>query len=184
MNKRSFLVISFVLFCIAFSATVKAQAKVDDKESARLFVQRFYDWSFTLFKAEGSGGDKQLSDQQIIMKHSREFFSNDLRKALVNYYNTPTKDGDIGLDFDPFMAGQDFWEGYETGNVNQAGNKFFVDVHSIKKGEPRKAVLAAELIVIAEVTKESGHWAITNFTYVDGGKKFDLLNLLKDQAKG
>jgi hypothetical protein len=171
------------LLFLTVCADVKAQ-KVDDKESVRVFVQKFYDWYSVLYNADSPGKKTQLSSQQIAMKHGREFFSTDLQKTLTNYYDTPRKDGDIGLDFDPFIAGQDSWPGYETGNVKQEGNKFFVDVHSIEKGGSRKAVLAAQLIVIAEVTKESGLWVITNFTYVDSGSKYNLLALLKNQAKG
>ena len=158
-------------------SSVNAQSSVDDKESARLFVQKFYDWSFPLFKAN-------IADQKIIMKHGREFFGQNLRKALETYYNTPTKDGDIGLDFDPFMAGQDFGEGYQTGNVKQVENKFLIDVHDIKNGQSRKAVLASALLVTVEVTKEAGKWAITNFLYPSDLGNTNLLKLLKNQQKG
>jgi hypothetical protein len=184
MNKKRFSIVNIMALSVIMLSSVNAQSKTDDKESARIFVQKFYDWYSVLYNAEVPGKKTQLSSQQIAMKHSREFFSVNLQKALTNYYDTPAKDGDIGLDFDPFIAGQDSGPGYETGSVKQVGNKSFVDVHSIKKGQPRKAVLAAELIVIAEVTKESGHWVITNFTYVDNGGKYNLLGMLKNLAKG
>ena len=184
MKKKYFLILNILILSMGIFSKSNAQssASINEKESARLFVQKFYTWSFPLFKAEPE--KNQLSDQEIIMKHSKEFFSQHLRKALENYYGTPRKDGDIGLDFDPFMAGQDYWPGYETGNVKQEGSSFFVDVHSIEKGASRKAVLAAELIVVAEVTKESGQWVIANFIYADSGSKFNLLGMLKNQAKG
>jgi hypothetical protein len=184
MRRKRFLIFSIIVFGTITFLGANAQSKIDEKESARLFVQKFYDWYSALYNADNPGAETQPSSQQVAMKHSREFFSANLQKALTNYYGTPRKDGDIGLDFDPFIAGQDSGPGYETGNIKEAGNKFLVDVHSIKKGETHQAVLAAELIVVAEVTKESGHWVIANFTYVDSGKRYDLLGLLKDQAKG
>jgi len=182
MNKKRLSIISFIILCMTTFTNVNAQAKIDDKESARLFVQKFYDWSFGLFRAD-IGGNSQLSDQEIIMKHSREFFSQNLRKALEDYYHTPAKDGDIGLDFDPFMAGQDVGEGYQTGNVKQVGNKFLVDVRDIKNGQSRTSVFNAPLLVTVEMTKEQGKWAITNFLYPAELGNNNLLLLLKNEQK-
>ena len=184
MKKKHFLILNMIIPCMVMFLNVNAQSSVEDKESARVFVQKFYTWSFALFKADVPGEKNQLSDQEIIMKHSKEFFGQNLRKALENYYNKPTKDGDIGLDFDPFMAGQDFGEGYQTGNVKQEGNKFLIDVHDIKNGQSRKAVLAAALLVTVEVTKEAGKWTIANFIYPADAGNTTLLQLLKNQQKG
>ncbi len=173
------------MLCTAFSANIKAQAKADDKESARIFVQKFYDWYSVLFDADVPAKKGQLSSQQIVMKHSREFFSDNLRKALTDYYDRPLKEGDddIGLDFDPFIAGQDLGAGLETCDVRQEGNKFWVDVHNVKKGRPKKEILAAGILAVAEVTKENGHWVITNFEYPPAGAKANLLAMLEDQKR-
>jgi len=182
--KKHFIIFNIVVVCVFVFFKAKAQSTVDDKESARMFVQKFYDWSFVLFKTDYPKTKNQLSDQQIIMKHGKDFFGQDLRKALENYYNTPTKDGDIGLDFDPFMAGQDYGVGYQTGNVKQLGNKFLVDVHDVKSGQPKGAVLAAPVEVTVEVVKEAGKWAITNFLYPAELANTNLLQLLKNEQKG
>ncbi|HZY35823.1 MAG TPA: hypothetical protein VFE53_04200 [Mucilaginibacter sp.] len=184
MIKRYFLISGLIVLCTAFSANIKAQAKPDDKESARVFVQKFYDWYSVLFDAEPVQKPGKLSSQQIAMKHSREFFSAHLRTALSDYYNRPLKDDeDIGLDFDPFIAGQDLGAGLQTCNVRQEGNRFWVDVHNIKKGQPQKAIQAAEVLAVAEVTKEDGHWVIINFEYPPAGDKANLLAMLEDQKK-
>lgn len=183
MKKRRFFVIGLFLLSIAFSAKVRAQTKADDKKSARIFVQKFYDWYMVLFDQDDPPKKGRLSSQQIVMKHSREFLSDRLRQALETYYRMPSKNDDIGLDFDPFANAQDTGYGYQTGNVKQAGNVFWVDVRDGKKGQPQKSILAADLILTAEVIKERGHWVIANLIYPAGKNKTNLLDLLKDQQK-
>ena len=183
MKKIQFIVLNVIIVSLITFSDVNAQSTVNDKESASIFVQKYYDWYSALYEAD-TPGSKGPYSQQIMMKKSGEYFNATLREALIYYYNTPLKDDDIGLDFDPFIAGQDSGAGYQAGNVKQVGNDFFVDVHNIEKGKPKKEILAAEVLVIVEVTKVNGNWKIVNFTYPPFNVKYDLLNMLKGLKQG
>ena len=178
MKKVGFTVSLIILNIISFS-NVKAQSSVNEKESARVFVQKFYDLYSALYEAD-IPHSKGPSSQQIIMKKSNYYFDATLRKSLIEYYYAPVKDDDIGLDFDPFIAGQDSGEGYQTGNVNQIGNNFFVDVHNIHAGKTKKEILAAEIVVITQVVKVNGQWKIANFKYPPfKPNNYNLLSMLE-----
>jgi len=161
----------------------------NDKESGRVFVQRFYDWynqlasSFVPVKKNGV-----RSPDIIALKQHSEYFDASLSKAIIDDYDAQSKvRGDIvGLDFDPFLNAQDTGFEYQTGNVKQTGNRFFVDVHCGAKGK-RKETLATKTVVIAEIVKEGTSWKFTNFMYPIDGRQDDLMQMLgtykKDQAK-
>jgi hypothetical protein len=184
MIKGNFLVIGLFLLCIAFSANVKAQAKPGDKESARIFVQKFYDW-YGALDAAHEPGDKGPGPMTLSLKHNPPYFESTLRRGIIADRKAQAKvPGElVGLDFDPIINAQDVRSGYQTGNVKQEGDKFFVDVHDIKNGKSRSAILAAELVVTAEVAKIGGHWEFINFVYpkADGGR--NLLDVLKGLKK-
>jgi len=160
-------------------STVKAQSSTDTKESARIFVQKFYDWYAIMDADDGFAKKHNASPFSYTVSKRGSYFETLLRKELVNYFRVPTNDDDIGLDFDPISAAQDTRSGFQTGNVKQVGNKFQVDIHDIKSGRQRKEVLAAELALIAEVTNVNGRWEFSNFIYPSPDGKSDLMSILK-----
>jgi hypothetical protein len=179
MTKRLFSISVIVFITVVFSG-VTAQSKTDDKENARVFVQKFYDWYSVLVSATLEKRAKTPPDI-VAIKARGYYFDIPLRKALIDDANAQAKvAGEIvGLDFDPFSNAQDTRVGYQTGNVKQLGNTFLVDVHDIEKGKSEKAILAAELVVVAKVVKVNGHWVFTNFIYPSKGGSNDLLSTLR-----
>ena len=163
---------------------VNAQSLVDSKESARAFVQKFYDWYAVLVSATLEKRRNTPPDM-VAIKERGYYFDIPLRKALTDDANAQAKvPGEIvGLDFDPFSNAQDTRVGYQTGNVKQIGNTFLVDVHDIEKGKPEKAILAAELVVVAKVVKVNGRWVFANFIYPSKDSSNDLLSTLKALRK-
>lgn len=184
MKNKYFSALSIIILCMLIFSDVNAQSPVDNKESARVFVQKFYDWyavlvSATLEKRVNSPPD------MVAIKARGYYFDGPLRKALIDDANAQAKiPGEIvGLDFDPFSNAQDKRAGYQTGNVKQIGNTFLVDVHDIEKGKPEKAILAADLAVVAKVVKVNGRWVFTNFIYPSKDGSNDLLTILRTLRK-
>lgn len=178
------IVLSMVIF-----STVKAQSAVVSKESARIFVQKFYDW-YAVMDADDNFTKKHNASAFSFTVHRHgEYFDIHLKNALMDYFHTPLKDDEMGLDFDPISAAQDTRTGFQTGNVTQLGNNFFVDVHDVKKGTIRKDILASPIAIVVEVAKVGSVWKIANFIYPAEGKSKQtnlqqlLINLQKEHAK-
>ena len=182
MNKKRFSIVNIIVLGVIMFSNVNAQSKNDDKESARVFVQRFYDWYGVVDSSYISAGKNPVASA---LGQKKECFDVHLRKAIMDdeHAQAKAKGELVGLDFDPFTNAQDTRVGYQAGNVKQVGDKFFVDVHDIAKGQSKKAILAAELAVVAEVTKANGHWVFTNFIYRSKDGDENLLQILKKLAK-
>ena len=160
-------------------SNANAQSSEDNKESARVFVQKFYDWYNALYSNQLEKKDTLSTDMVAIHQRS-EYFDIVLRKALINDYRAQSKtiDDIVGLDWDPFLIGQEIRDGwYRTGNVKQIGDKFFVDIRNIEKGKSKNTAQHGELLGVAEVVKLNGHWVFTNFIYPTAHD--DLLGVLK-----
>ncbi|HTE00305.1 MAG TPA: hypothetical protein VK668_13525 [Mucilaginibacter sp.] len=163
-------------------SNVNAQSSADNRESARVFVQKFYDW-YTVLYSNQLGKKDSLPTNVVAINQRQEYFDIPLRKALINDYRAQSKitEGIVGLNWDPFLTGQEIRIGYQTGNVKQVGNKFLVDIHDIEKGKLESAILDAELLLVAEVVKVNGHWVFMNFIYP---KRHDnLLMVLRSLRK-
>lgn len=179
MKKIQFIVLNVIILSMVTFSGVNGQSTANDKEGARIFVQKFYDWFGTM----GALSDKPMNNDPmaLCLRHKPPYFEGKLRMAIIEDEQAQAKSpGEIvGLDFDPIANAQDTRTGFQTGNVTQRGDKFFVDVHDIKKGQPSNAVLKAPLILTAEVAQIDGHWEFFNFIYPkeDGGN--NLLAILK-----
>ena len=184
MKKNYFLIVNIIVLSACMVSNANAQAKTDEKENARIFVQRFYDWYTVLYNADTPGKIQTVSPEAAALNKKKECFDTALREALIEDNKAQAKaDEIVGLDSDPFLASQDNGFAYQTGSVKQVGNKFLVDVHCDLIGKSRKAILAAEVAVVAEVVKNDGHWIFTNFIYADEKGKTDLLTILSNLAK-
>jgi len=141
---------------------VNAQSKINNTESARLFVQKFYDWYGQVYAKQ-----RHIIAHVMVLKHHPPYLDKELFDALVADDRAQEKypRAIIGLGFDPFTNDLDARKGFQTGLVTQNGVDFFVDVHDIKNGRSKKEVLASEIILTAEVTKMNGHFAFVNFIY-------------------
>lgn len=179
MTKYKLILLSLIGF-----VGISAKAQLSTKESVRAFVQRFYDkYSVYVNDVPAFIRKHNASPFAYTFKTHGECFDNKLHHAIANYFKTPLK-GEIGLDFDPIINAQDDRKGYETADVQQKGNNFFIDVHDIQKGKNKNQVLAAEVAVIAEVTNVNGHWKFVNFIYPAlSGDNSDLLTIFKSLQK-
>jgi hypothetical protein len=157
----------------------KAQAPTD-KDGAKAFVQQFYSWYVPLYEKGKPAADL------VALKQKATWFDAAVSNAIKkDYSEQPPNAGEIlGLDFDPFLSAQDTGFDYQAGSVKQVGNKFLVDIHAGLIGKSKKEILAAETVVIAQVTNVGGHWKFTNFLYPVGGDLLTVLtNLRDDRAK-
>lgn len=182
-TRKLFLLLVLVAFGYAFTANLKAQPVANDKESARAFVQKFYDWYSALSNAEMPGKRHQLSPEQVLMRQRKKYFDDRLGNALRQYYAKPLKDDDLGLDFDPFLNAQDTGPTYHACHVVQHGNKYTVELRDLKKGKPEKDLAYADLLLMVELKKDNDHWVFTNFLYPMKAGDSSLLDLLKEQKK-
>jgi hypothetical protein len=184
MKDKYFSIPGIIILCMIIFSGANGQPSVDSKESARVFVQKFYDW-YGAMDAAAIPGDKSPGPMALSLRHKPAYFESKLKDAINADEAAQAKvPGEIvGLDFDPITNAQDTRSGYQTGNVKQQRDNFFVDIHDIKSGQSRKAVLAAELVVTAEVAKINGQWEFINFIYpkADGGR--NLLDILKGLKK-
>ncbi|HWD88274.1 MAG TPA: hypothetical protein VG367_09120 [Mucilaginibacter sp.] len=179
MKKYKLILLSLIGF-----VGVSANAQMSTKESARAFVQRFYDkYSVSVRDVPAFIKKHNASPFAYTFKTHGEYFEKKLHDAIAAYFKAPLKD-EIGLDFDPIINAQDDRNGYETADVRQKGNNFFVGVHDIQKGKNKNQVLSAEVSVIAEVTNANGQWKFVNFIYPAlSGSNSDLLTILKSLKK-
>jgi Protein of unknown function (DUF3828) len=186
MNKKRFSIVTVIALCmIMFSCENVSQPKTDDRESARVFVQQFYDWYNALYNADTPDKKDVVPAETTALSKKADFFDAPLRTAIIEDQNAQAKvpDDIVGLDSDPFLNAQDIGFSYQTGNVKQSGSTFAVDVHSDMAGKTRKVVLASEIAVVAEVVKVNGKWKFTNFIYPSKDGDTNLLDLLKGFQK-
>jgi hypothetical protein len=151
---------------------LKAQAPVANKESAKAFVQKFYDWYLPLYN-KPIDRKKPIPADILAINQKPEYFDEPLRKALLADAAGQAKHpGEIvGLDFDPFLSAQDDVPGFKLGDVKEAGNKFWVIFNPTH--------------VTAEVMITGGSWKFTDFIYPAHDKmpQISLLHMLT-KAKG
>jgi len=179
MKTRHFSVICVVILFVTMFSHVKAQPTADNKEDARIFVQKFYDWYGAL---DAAYKPHQIAPFRVVVNKRAADIDVPLRNAIMHYFNSSLKGADMGLDFDPIIAAQDTRSGFQTGDVKQKGNNFFVDVHDIKSGAPQKSI-SAELILTVEVSKINGQWELVNFIYPPSNGGSNLLMILNNFAK-
>jgi hypothetical protein len=164
---------------------LKAQVPASEKAEAKAFVQKFYDWYNVLQADDDFIRKHNLSQFAFAMKERGSYFDMPLRNAITDYFRTPVKSGEMGLDFDPISDAQDTRSGFQTGNVKQVGNKFLIDLHDLPKGKSEQEILASKTFLIAVAVKVGTDWKLANFIYPAEGKtkQTDLLKLLAHQKK-
>jgi len=172
------------MFLLSCDNTVKHSA-IDDKENARIFVQKFYDWYKKLYN-EGVTATDNVGTDVYMIKHKPQYLDDSLLNAFIEYYRAEPKQADeiVGLDFDPILDSQDIGWDYQTGKVRQVGDKFFIDIHCDTHGKPKDTILALPPIIVAEVVKKNRQWKFVNLSYPPPeGKGEDLLKMLADYKK-
>jgi hypothetical protein len=158
----------FVLIGI-FSGPALAQAPVRRAESSacRKFVQEFYDWYSPLARKS-----TREPAWNLALQRKPEAFGADLLKALkIDSEAAAHAKGDIvGLDFDPFVGGQDPADHYQARGVSWQGETCLIEVWSAAEAKSKKPD------AIAEVVLAGGHWEFQNFRYPESNS--NLLSVL------
>jgi Protein of unknown function (DUF3828) len=143
------------------------------QKSCRNFVQGFYDW---YLKQEKDNCDKRLTRSDLYKKVFKKVaFSPELQRRLKEDDEAQAKVPlmEIGLDFDPFLNGQNPGERYEVGQVTLKNGKYWVDVYVFGNGEKSQ-----KPSVHPELVNQNGRWCFVNFHY--DTPNLDLLSILKD----
>lgn len=154
------------MMSVAISGGANAQTE-DRKESARIFVQQFYDWFGNIYHRE-----RHITAHFVVLKTKPEYIDKKLLDALIADDRASARHPReiIGLGFDPFANSLDNRQGFQTGRVTQKGDRFFVNVHDIRGGQPASAV--AKLVLTAEVANMNGRWVFMNFIYPKKAGKY------------
>ena len=166
---------------------VKAQSQLNDKESARVFVQKFYNWYNKLYNNQLTNCKNCENADKFTVEHKPQYFEAKLLRAYIEYFNAEPKKADeiIGLDFDPILAAQDVGFDYQTGSVKKVNGRFFIDIHCGQVGKSRMEILKEPIVLNAEVINTDGVWKFANFTYPNpnGGNLLDMLKTSKKEAE-
>jgi len=149
-------------------ATALVSTPSQDVQSCRQFTRDFYDWYVPYTQKQLNG---RVSD--VAIKRKPEVFSASLLQALKadSEAQARVKGYIVGIDFDPFVGGQDPYEHYTVRQVTLKAGKCFAEVwHEAAEDTARKPD------VIAELTEQEGHWLFVNFQYPDVNT--DLVSVL------
>lgn len=173
--KRIKLLLSFILLVLPVSLRAQSDNTRLNSDSAKKFVQSFYDWYVP--KALSSKSEP-ASDTALKVKGN--CFSLELRQKLREDSEAQAKvEGEIvGLDFDPFLNAQDPGMHYSVGKVLPKGESYLVEVHRVVSGK-----LEEKLTATAEVAGKNGQWYFVNFIYPNGHNLLGVLKALKDERE-
>jgi hypothetical protein len=165
--RRSQFIRGLLFSSLAYS--LKAQSRLNPQGTgpAREFVQKFYNW-YTPIAREESPTPPWIT----AIRKQDSAFSRELATALQLDADAQSvaKGEIVGIDFDPFLSGQDPCDHYATESVNVSGEKYLAEIHCVMAGKERE-----KPVVISELRNNGGHWIFVNFHYA--GNK-DLLSLL------
>src|SRR5262249_29796769 len=119
--------------------------------------------------------DKQEHDQEVVLK--QKYLGPKLSHDLTIDWDAQakSKDGIVGLDFDPFINAQDVAERYVLGKVTPKKDSYWVEVWGYWNGKKNP-----KPDVEPEVMLTNGEWRFVNFHYRDEhGHYNDLISTLK-----
>jgi hypothetical protein len=155
---------------VTLSHALYAQTKniSNANRSPRGFVQRFYDW-YVPKAVEHSSAPAW----NVALQAKGSSFSPELRVKLRKDSAAQARaEGEIvGLDFDPFLNGQDPDPHYQVKKIRRRGERYRVSIDSSSTANSSN-----NPSVIAEVMQQRGQWRFVNFRYANGR---DLLSILK-----
>jgi hypothetical protein len=143
--------------CFAISLTLPTPAVAQvasgtaDSSSCRGFVQQFYDWYVPFAQTTIKGRASDLA-----LRHKAEVFSPALLGALkVDSDASARAKGEIvGIDFDPFVGGQDPADHYGARRVTRRDNKCSAEIW---RASPTDTVAkSGKPDVIADVVLDRG----------------------------
>ena len=143
--------------CFAFAQVASTP---DQSASCRRFARAFYNWYVPLIAKPSNG---PASD--IALRRKAEVFEPALLQELKldSEARARAKGELVGIDFDPFVGGQDPADRYEVRAVRWQNNQCSAEVWSVST--PGTAAPTGKPDVVAEILQHDGHWQFSNFRY-------------------
>jgi hypothetical protein len=146
-----------------------AQALQDHASECQHFAVHFYAWYVPLTQ-------KNLNEPafHVAIRQRASMFVPPLLRALKADAKAQSHaNGDlVGIDFDPFVGGQDPADHYDVRNVRLKGGTCFAELWR-NSPTPAKPMLPD---AIAELSQAGGRWQFENFRYPE--EKADLVSVL------
>ena len=140
--------------------------------AAAAFTQGFYDW----YRSHNDRMD-------VAIGQGTRFLGSDLLDALRADLaaNAASKDGPVGLDWDPFTASQEMCDPYRVRRTFRRGDTVLVEVTQNTCVQEAPGLAA----VVAEVMRAGTGWAFVNFRYPKPAHNLlaDLDNLRAEREK-
>lgn len=149
--------------------------------TVRRFTQRFYDWYATkVFQSDQAWAknphpkEGPIEVDVLAVTTKSNLFSPEIRRALLEDRRAQEKEPEyiVGIEFDPFLNGQDPARWYYARQVQHRGKAWLVSVWSDYGKQSHKPD------VIAQVERGNRGWTFTNFIYPEPPKT-DLLTELR-----
>ena len=162
MTLRQFRAVFCTLLFVAPAYGAFAQTKhADSSASAKRFAQSFYDW-YTPFATSDSLDRLGKISAEVPTTERPELFSPQLLAALrADFLAEANAKGDpAGIDFDPFLSGQNPCEQYKVGSISLRHKSYLAKVYPVCSGK-----LSDSVQVIAELQPTANGWQFINFHY-------------------
>lgn len=133
------------------------------------FAKQFYSWYVPLAQRSSTS-----PASTIALKEHGADLSPELAAALREDADAQARIPGmiVGIEFDPFLGGQDVCERYEVGPAHEDARGSTVDVYGVCSG--RRSVRPD---VVAVVARSGGGWRFVNFRYP--AQQTDLLQQLR-----
>ena len=154
------LVWILVIAAMSRPAVAQERSRADEVRSCRQFAQEFYRWYVPFTQA-----NLKYPASDVAIKRKPTLFESGLLRALkADAAAQNQAAGEIvGIDFDPFVGSQDPADHYEIRKTSVRGDTCLVEVW--RDSPKEKPWRPDKPDVIAEISRQSGHWHFKNFRY-------------------
>jgi hypothetical protein len=174
---RTTFVSGLLIFLISTSGSTHValyaqRTRIDDPTSCRNLAQGFYDWYVPYIHRDDPGVTRLVA-----IRERPNLFSPELVRLIKDDAGAQAKSDEIvGLDFDPFIFGQDSDDTYMVDDVKRQGNRCLVSVYGIIDEKKRE-----KPSVVPELMLKGNQWIFVNFHYPNPTRPIDenLLSILK-----
>ncbi len=164
-----------VWIAVGFLA-LTAHAQAQESTSCRQFAQGFYSWYVSIIHEQLNG-----PAFDVVLRERSYVLSPGLLRALKTDSEAQRHaQGEIvGIDFDPFVGGQDPADRYDLRNVTIKGGKCFIEVWRASPND--KSAKSIDPDAIVQLSNKTGHWSIEDIQYPE--VKADLMEVLATLEK-
>jgi hypothetical protein len=163
---------------MSVSVTAQTPSSPQQVQSCRHFAQAFYTW-YVPFTQKALNGPAF----NVVLRSKAAAFSPELFGALRfdSEAQARAKGEIVGIDFDPFVGGQDPADHYTVRQVTIRGNRCFTEVWRDSPTDTTEKSQKPD--AVAELDLREGHWEFVNFHYpaVDADLTSTLALLRKDR---